>query len=510
MVFAALACSGIGDLPLDALRATDVPPTQAPVAATPTAAVPPSQGWIAFVNQNNLWLIHPDGTSPRQITSNPFPPENKWGRNSDMRVDWAPDGAKLAFSKGPRLYLVDIATLRTTPLVERTSGGFGWSRTSDQIMYGTPELPSDRFSDDGLWAVHLEDNSTQRITPDLAGFWNPQWSPDGGHVLFANPGIDPNGSSVMSMTAQQPVDLPVNARGGIGAGDCAWSPDLTIACITIAEELPFEPVLKLIDKDGSLIREVPLPEEIGVSESALRWSPDGKRLAITYLVRPPDVVAVEARIDILILATEAFSTLSTGYASAWSPDGNWIVAYDLAWDADQLPRAMTVIHAVSGEAHPISEGFYPVWQPPSAVVPPAATQQAQAAASTGTPLSSGSICTSADITLVDTPKGNFLQMCADGEQVEVGPLENGGHGMAPNGQFFVYCANSGGCYAARVGDIRLTPIGSVKSFSIIRRGEAPKYSFSWHGSHPYTVQISEDVMNQNETFAIPAHISAEK
>src|SRR5512141_946879 len=40
---------------------------------TAVAFRPSAVGWIAFVNQNNLWLIHPDGSGIKQITRNPVP-----------------------------------------------------------------------------------------------------------------------------------------------------------------------------------------------------------------------------------------------------------------------------------------------------------------------------------------------------------------------------------------------------------------------------------------------------
>ena len=510
MALVGLACRALSVVPPTPSVVIEAPPTSAPATVTPLPALPPTDGWIAFVNQNNVWIVHPDGSSLQQVTSNPYPAQNNWASNIGIRMAWAPDGASLAFTQGAPLYLVDLTTLRITLLAQGTNGSFGWSPDGQTIMYGTRALPSDQFSDDGLWAVDLDDGDAQRITPGVDGFWQPKWSPDGTHVLFANPGIDPNGNSVMSMSAQQPVRLPTNAMGGTGAGACEWSAEPLIACITVSDQLPFDPVLRLIDTDGSLKGEFPLPEDIGVNESDLRWSPDGSRLALSYILRAFGIVAAEARLNLFSPDTGELRALGAGYASDWSPDGSWIVAYDMAWDDDQLPRLMTIVHAATGETHAIVEGFFPVWQPPSAVAPPVPTQGAPEAAGTGTPGAAGSVCTSTDITRIDTPKGDYLQMCAAGQEFEIGPLENGGYAMGPNGKFFVYCANSGRCYAARVGDTRLTAIGSVKDFAIIRKGQDPLFRFEFHGDDPYRVQVFEDVMVENVVFNIPSQISAGK
>jgi hypothetical protein len=507
---AGLSCKALIPPPPTPTAVIETPATSAAATVTPLPARPPADGWIAFVNQNNLWIVHPDGASLQQITSNPYPAMNNWGNNNELRAAWSPDGSRLAFTQGASLYLVDLATLKLTLLVEDSNGWFGWSPDSSRIMYGTRPLASDRFSDDGLWVVDVPGGATQRITPNADGFWRPKWSPDGSHVLFANPGNDPNGYTIMNMSAQQPVRLPTNVMGGTGDGACEWSSRLIIACITSGSEFPFDPVLQLIDKDGSLVSQVSLPEDVNLHESDLRWSPDGTRIALPYIVRAFDIVAAEARLDIFTPDTGAFSALGIGYASDWSPDGNWIVAYDMDWDGAQTPRLMTLVNARTGEAHPIVEGFFPVWQPPSVVAPPLPTQAPPEALGTGTPGAAGTLCTSTDLTLRDTPKGNYLQMCAHGEQFEIGPLEGGGYAMGPNGKFFVYCSNSGRCYAARVGDTRLTLIGSVRNFAIIRRGIDPQFRFEFHGENPYKLQVFEDILVENVLFTIPSRITADE
>lgn len=120
---------------------------------------------------------------------------------------------------------------------------------------------------------------------------------------------------------------------------------------------------------------------------------------------------------------------------------------------------------------------------------------------------SSPLCPEGSLLMVDSPKGKILQMCKDGDKSELGPLEDGGYELGPTGEWFVYCANSGACYAARLGATRLTSIGSVKDFSIIKRGAAPDYDFEFYGNNPYTVQVHDRSTAQNETLTIPFAIS---
>jgi hypothetical protein len=102
----------------------------------------------------------------------------------------------------------------------------------------------------------------------------------------------------------------------------------------------------------------------------------------------------------------------------------------------------------------------------------------------------------------------FLKVHAPGQDYQIGPLEKGGYAVGPNSKFLVYCSNSGTVYAARIGFTALRRIGSVKSFSIIQRNEAPRYEFEFLGGNPYTVRIHELILQQSQTVSIPPDISS--
>jgi hypothetical protein len=164
---------------------------------TPPTPVLSSEDWIAFKNKNNIWLIHPDGNGLTQITQNGD--ENP----HVVQLKWSPDGRTLAYSLSSRggsaIMLYDLETSTTRMLVNDDVGGdFDWSLTSQQVIYTTPSKPSDPWSDKGLWTVNLGDGKKRQAIPPPtnSGFWGPQWSSEGSHVLFDIPGFEPGGYGV--------------------------------------------------------------------------------------------------------------------------------------------------------------------------------------------------------------------------------------------------------------------------------------------------------------------------
>ena len=276
-----LACKAVSSFSI-LPQTTPTAPASPTVLASPTPSSPPSEGWIAFVNNNNVWLIHPDGNELKQVTTNPIT-----GDNGDIKIRWSPDGQKLAFSQSSHLYVLDIATFTSTLLVDNTRGGFDWSVTSKQIIYDTLPLKSpDAWSDHGLWVVNLETGNKRQIVPpsgDNSGVENPKWSSEGTHLIYAAPGFKSGGYSIVDLTNGN-IEFPLAA----GTSDCEWSPnELLIACI---EETPNSNVPSvgesnkavLLDQKGNVLREFPLDNSINGNYWDV-WSPDGKKLAIGYL-----------------------------------------------------------------------------------------------------------------------------------------------------------------------------------------------------------------------------------
>ncbi|GEM_PF-3028919 len=476
------------------------------ITPSPTQVSPPPEGWIAFVNKNNVWLIHPDGSGLKQITTNPIPTENSYG--NDINIKWSPDGQKLAFSQDNRIYLLDAATFITTLLVDDSSGGFDWSLTGTKIIYDTSTTKSDPWTNHGLWTINLETGKKRQVVPP-SNYFSPDLSSEDSHVLAEFAAWEPAGYGIIDLATGNSVQVPQNVMGGGGMGNCEWAPtELIVACATFTDETPRKTELRLIDVNGQIQKRLVLPEELGVPR--VKWAPDGQRLAMVYhtgdLGGSNQKSTFAWHTKILSLTTDQFGTYSDGWTSDWSPDGRWIV---VTWPDTSDSILMMVVNSNSGEATPLTEGLYPTWQPSKDVteavpVPSSQENSGQATASSSPQL----LCTDVYITANHTPNGDYLQICANTQKYEIGPVEKGAYAVGPNKKFFVYATNSGNVYAARIGDTKLTLIGNVKDFSIIRRGEAPQYEFEFLGDNPYTVQIRDLILKQNKTLPVPHYITA--
>ena len=511
-----LACQALNNLTNQVLPDTPTPfATSTPVdiinTRTPTAPSPGSEAWIAFENQNNIWLVHPDGSGLTQITDNPISDD---GQGSTLGwLKWSPNGTMLAYTQDIQgvssIFLFDIQTSQTTTLLQNVGGGFDWLPNGKQIIYDTDstgDYPGE-FHNNGIWVVNVEDKKARRLvepTSDLPTLLHPQMSPIENYILFTIPCFEMNcvGYGVVDYTSGDFIVLP--AFGG----SCEWSPiGLDIACIRTAAETSTgrsQQEIAVFDKLGYLKQSFPLPES--TEHVALHWSPDGKNLAIGYYSDG------NGQTDVLSLENGESHTLAIGLPSGWSPDGQWV----LTWESN-LNSALPASHIVnveSGQVFPLTEGIVPVWQPvvgdivatlPQGIDPTAIPTLIPV--DTDTPVPEGP-CTEVTIKVRDTSKGDYLQICTDGKEYEVGPLEKGGYAIGPNKMFFVYASNSGTVYAAHIGDTRLTVLGDVKDFLFIKRDRTPQFEFQFFGDHPYTVEVHETVFNQKKLLPVPRRISA--
>jgi Tol biopolymer transport system component len=349
--------------------------------ATATPVRPSSEGWIAFFNRDNIWLIHPDGTGLKQITDNA--PAAGDGPAYFHDVRWSPDGQKLAFSVDSRLsdnglYVVDVGTFTTSVLVDDTEGGFDWSLTSKQIIYDDsikngPGPGSFHYYNSGLWFVNVETGKTRRIvesTPDFPTIISPRWSPEGSHVLVADPGsVEPGGEHVIDIATGK-ITTILSGGTGVGTGNCKWSPtELMIAC-TRNSELPGHPLaVHFLNANGASIRDINLPPELA-SPFLGPWSPDGKKLGLGYQSGTYDANNLQDLTAILSLDSGEFELVGPGIPASWSPDGEWIATSVRSRPPDQLTRTMMLINARTRETIPLSKGSYPLWQPSGAATQP--------------------------------------------------------------------------------------------------------------------------------------------
>jgi Tol biopolymer transport system component len=470
--------------------------------AVPTKPAPRNDAWIAFIKDNNVWLIRPDGSELTQITDNLAVGQGEARQLG--RLLWSRDGKRLAYSYGANgifgIQLLNIETLKTGKLVLETGGGFDWSTTSSEVIFDTPIFTkSAPWRNVGLRVVKLADRNKRRVfqTPEQEySPTQPQWSYDGLYVLTSAASGDEHDRTLFDMGSGAATSL-AKVTGPVKM--CDWGPmEPVLACLR--EPSPGQgQLLTIADVNGNILNDIQLPAEWNAAY--VRWSPDARRLAIGYSQgdKPTETAVVS-------LGTRAVRPLARGGAPSWSADGKWVVT----WEQETSPQAsphILVVNVDSGDMYPLADGSVPTWQP------------------SGQPIGMEFLSVPTDypnvdiystplpdpyLAVMDTFEGDMLQVRSKGSVLELGPLEKGNFAIGPTNRFFVYCTNSGTVYAGRFGQEGLDAIGDIRKFTTIRRDGVPKLTFLFLGDNPYQVQITDVLTGENQSLPIPRYLTGDQ
>jgi len=504
-IITSLACQAVTNLVgVDEPEVTD---ETAPVLVkvptiqpTPTekAEMPalPSGGWIAIAKEKNIWLIRPDGSGLTQVTDLPKSSEAEiWD------VQWSPDGQNLAVVYNRDLYLVNTQSFSQVLLVRKTGGDIDWSPEGDQILYDSYQVdPYVPWKNDGLWVVDIKTGKTKRIvrpTQKIEGMINPQWSPDGNFILFQISCIEVCPYGVADLELGGAVALPLRHMAGGWGHQCKWAPDESV--ITCVQTSP-NTIATFIPR-GRILEEIPLSINDILS---FQWMPDRESLLIGYLLDDKE------RMDILNLEDGSLSPFSTGIPVEWSPTGEWLIAVE---ERSYPTENLLIVDLKTGTPQPLTEtasgivAWYPTMADMSGIANAPSPIPEVDNSSVDT---EGEECMELTVTLLDTPKGDYYQICAEyTEYYEVGPLEKGSYAIGPNKKFFVYISNSGLVYAHRIGTTGMKQIGDISSLAIIAMNKNPDLDFQFNGDHPYTVQVYENILKQfSDAMSIPRYITS--
>lgn len=275
------------------------------------ATTPGDNGRIAFrrfLNEERTWgavfTIDAKGRRERQVT---FPPEGFVDRNPDI----SPDGRRIAFERegvscdpaciSRDIFVVDVDGSRLHKLTRNQrgtdcdTGAFcdhtpAWSPDGRWIAFGreTGPVADDFVTNLGLFVMR-DDGShvrrlTQTATPALGEDTEPQWSPNGRHIVFQR----------VNVRTAQPAD-----------GVALWVLDL---------------------RTGNQRRITPFALRAGDTPD---WSPGGSKILFHDNLDVPDAPANlwTVRPDGTGLNQLTFLTGNRQYlGSSWSPDGRKIVA----------------------------------------------------------------------------------------------------------------------------------------------------------------------------------------
>jgi subtilisin family serine protease/Tol biopolymer transport system component len=290
--------------------------------------------WIGYVGPDeNVWLIHPDGTEPTQLTFDGVAGQSYWDPIVGYRnIKWSPDGSMLGMLRvdkyGTRIQAISILDKKVIKFQTNTEGSFDWLPDSQSIIFS--DVPFEDINERGQrpGGLSIIEINTGKITSFLdAGtglrYTNPNWSPEGGNIFFniTTASIGPMGMS--------PYELGFANSSGVithkisNDGNCSWSPDgEKLVCSNHFGEQPTSDLV-IFSNTGSKLSEITNTKCCGFMDPP-DWSPDGNwivfndsstdvRFGTIYIVKP----------DGSNLTNLVRNLPGTG-SPRWSPDGKTI------------------------------------------------------------------------------------------------------------------------------------------------------------------------------------------
>ena len=231
-------------------------------------------GRIAFVSNQEIFVMNADGTGQTQLTDNTV---------FDGEPSWSPDGTRIAFRSERdggywEIYVMNADGTGRTQLT--TAGGYGpqWSPDGSKIAFYEYEN-----GNEGPYIYVMNEDGTDktRLTDNTGGDSDPAWSPDGSKIAFSSY-RDAGGSGeiyVMTADGTGQTRLTVSTAWD---GTPAWSPDGSRIAFT---------TMWVPDIDMSANRDICVMNADGTNPTQLTyhpwmdaqptWSPDGTRIAYT-------------------------------------------------------------------------------------------------------------------------------------------------------------------------------------------------------------------------------------
>jgi len=131
---------------------------------------------IIFTNNGNgLWVMNPDGSNPRALTS-----------QDDIDPTWSPDGSMIAFAsnrQGQRQLFVANANGKKVDKVtdlRQMGGRSSWSPDGMKLAFYRG-----REGDRNIYVINIDGTGLQKLT-DGGDNLGPSWSPDGQWIAFTS------------------------------------------------------------------------------------------------------------------------------------------------------------------------------------------------------------------------------------------------------------------------------------------------------------------------------------
>jgi Tol biopolymer transport system component len=268
---------------------------------------------IAFTSvesgQPFVFVVRPDGTGLTKLAAGRHPV-------------WSPDKRKILFNRAEDLYVMNAdgsgqmeLAHGPTDNTRRMEDNYRWSPDASKVAFVPWTCDPDHcIGNPILWVMRADGSGKVRLADDVNG---PSWSPDGRKIACMLDISDLPGSSaihVIDADGGDPRSGGTRLRNTSWVvGTPEWSPDGGRILFT-QEPGDGESDIFLINPDGTgMVNLTPAP---GFSGGSPRWSPDGSRIVFS-----------NGRVTVMNPDGSARTELTRGADgdADWSPDGAQIV-----------------------------------------------------------------------------------------------------------------------------------------------------------------------------------------
>jgi len=315
-------------------------------------------GRIAFLSDDQIFSVAPDGTGVLQLTDAPF------GAATPV---FSHDGTRIAYKRlgdnnpadEPTRYgdLVVANADGTNPVVIETGvtgmSPTAWSPDDREVLWtGTTTVDAD----EQVFVAPADGSSPPRQVGDQTSFnWGPNWSPDGSKISYVS------GTDFYVMN-RDGTDIRKVSQGTYEEHNSgAWKPDGSVLVFEAGRAGDHD--LWLVGLDGK-------PEHVLARsfymETAPAFSPDGQwvaflRFAPDFQSTQPGVVRVDGSGERMLPGAYGFSGVM------WSPDGtrllvggsNPALVYEVDPFGSEKPRLLDLPGSTN---FPAGQAELPAWQ----------------------------------------------------------------------------------------------------------------------------------------------------